>query len=272
MLGRRDLPGIWGTGQGSGQEASDETLSRPTVPHNLLRFSLHVLAQDNALQVNAPVAHRTMQAPDPNASAADLEAQGYELRAEKGYLDAMDFYHAAMKKASTSTAKAQIWNKIGITELQTGHFREAKKGFERAIKADATLPEPHNNLGVVYYEVKKYDKAIKNYEKAIALKEPSASFHSNLDSAYFAKKQFDLATQEYGRALQLDPTIFQRKSQIGIAARCLHPKTVRITRMCWQECMRRQACSTRRSFICGTRWKMGIRTLTMSIRTMNSQG
>ena len=186
--------------------------------------SLSMLAQDNALQVNAPVAHRTMQAPDPNASAADLEAQGDQLRAEKGYLDAMDFYHAAMKKASTSTAKAQIWNKIGITELQTGHFREAKKGFERAIKADATFPEPHNNLGVVYYEVKKYDKAIKNYEKAIALKEPSASFHSNLGTAYFAKKQFDLATQEYGRALQLDPTIFQRKSQIGIAAQMSSPE------------------------------------------------
>jgi len=185
--------------------------------------SLCMLAQDNALQVNAPVAHRTVQAPDPNASAADLESQGDQLRAEKGYLDAMDFYHAAMKKAPTSTAKAQIWNKIGITELQTGHFPEAKKGFERAIKADSTFPEPHNNLGVVYYEVKKYDKAIKNYTKAITLKETSASFHSNLGTAYFAKQQFDLATQEYGRALQLDPTIFQRKSQIGIAAQMSSP-------------------------------------------------
>ena len=93
--------------------------------------SLSLLAQDNALQVNAPVAHRTMQAPDPNASAADLEAQGDQLRAEKGYLDAMDFYHAAMKKASTSAAKSQIWNKIGITELQTGHF----PGSEKRVRA-----------------------------------------------------------------------------------------------------------------------------------------
>jgi tetratricopeptide (TPR) repeat protein len=187
-------------------------------------FTLAAFAQDNTLQVNAPVAHRTAQPPDPNASATQLEAQGDTLRAEKGYLDAMDFYHAALKKASTQAAKSQIWNKIGITELQTGHFPEAKKGFEHAIKADSQFAEPHNNLGVVYYEVKKYDKAIKNYEKAITLKEASASFHSNLGTAYFAKQEFDRATVEYGRALQLDPTIFQHKSQIGIAAQMSSPE------------------------------------------------
>jgi tetratricopeptide (TPR) repeat protein len=186
--------------------------------------SLAMFAQDNALQVNAPVARRLSQPPDPSASAVELEARGDTLRAEKGYLDAMDFYRAAMKKASSSDAKAQIWNKIGITELQTGHFPEARKGFEKAIKSDPHFAEPHNNLGVVYYEVKKYDKAIKNYSKAIALKETSASFHSNLGTAYFAKQEFDRATVEYGRALQLDPTIFQRKSQIGIAAQMSSPE------------------------------------------------
>jgi tetratricopeptide (TPR) repeat protein len=190
----------------------------------LLTICCFAIAQDNSLQVNAPVAHRTFQAPDPHASSAELESQGDTLRAEKSYLDAMDFYHAAMKKAATPTAKAQIWNKIGITELQTGHFPEAKKGFEHAIKADPLFPEPHNNLGVVYYEVKKYDKAIKNYNKAIVLKDGSASFHSNLGTAYFAKKEFDLATEQYGRALQLDPTIFQHRSQIGIAAQMSSPE------------------------------------------------
>jgi len=189
-------------------------------------FVLAALAQDSALQVNAPVAppaHRA-QPPDPNASSAELESQADALRVQKSYLDAMDFYHAAMKKAGTPQAKSQIWNKIGITELQTGHFREAKKAFERSIKGDPQFAEPHNNLGVVFYEVKKYDKAIKNYEKALALKEDSASFHSNLGSAYFSKQQFDLASQEYGRALQLDPTVFQHKSQIGIAAQMSSPE------------------------------------------------
>ena len=165
-----------------------------------------------------------MQSPDPKATLAELESQGDTLRAEKAFLDAMDFYQAALKKATNSQEKSQIWNKMGIAELQTGHFPQAKKAFERAIKGDPTFPEPHNNLGVVYYEAKKYDKAIKNYEKAIALKETSASFHSNLGSAYFSKQDFDRASGEYGRALQLDPNIFQHKSQIGIAAQMSSPE------------------------------------------------
>jgi tetratricopeptide (TPR) repeat protein len=186
-------------------------------------LSVVALAEDNAVQVNAPTARKT-QLPDPNATAAELQSQGDTLRGEKAFLDAMDFYQAALKKSTTSTEKAQIWNKIGIAELQTGHFPGAKKAFERAIKADPVFPEPHNNLGVVYYEVKKYNKAIKNYDKAISLKETSASFHSNLGSAYFSKQEFDRASEEYGRALQLDPTIFQHRSQIGIAAQMSSPE------------------------------------------------
>ncbi len=194
------------------------------LPFLALSFlSLFALAQENAVQVNAPVTHRA-QSPDPNASVAELESQGDTLRAEKAFLDAMDFYHAALKKATTSTEKAQIWNKMGIAELQTGHFPEAKKAFERAMKADPGFAEPHNNLGVVYYEAKKYNKAIKNYDKALSLKETNASFHSNLGSAYFSKQEFDRASEEYSRALQLDPNIFQHRSQIGIAAQMSSPE------------------------------------------------
>ncbi|HLH06954.1 MAG TPA: tetratricopeptide repeat protein [Terriglobales bacterium] len=189
----------------------------------LLCACLPLTAQDNAVQVSSPVVHRP-PVPDPTASSTVLEMKGDQLRAEKSYLDAMDFYELALKKAKPGAARAQILNKIGITELQSGRLPKARKAFEHSFKANPEFPEPYNNLGAVYYEGKKYDKAIKYYKKAIALQEPTASFHANLGTAYFAKKEFQNAVQEYARALQIDPTCFQRRSQIGIAAQLSSPE------------------------------------------------
>lgn len=158
--------------------------------------------------------------PPANATAAELETKADELREEKSYADALDYYRAAQKKQSS----AVLLNKMGITELQLARRDEAKKHFEKAIKADRQYSEAYNNLGVIYYIDKKYNKAIKQYRKAIQLREASASFHSNLGTAYFAKKQIDDAMKEYIRAMQIDPEVFERKSQAGIAAKMSSPE------------------------------------------------
>ena len=75
------------------------------------------------------------------AAAAKLEERGDTLRAEKAYLDALDYYRAALAKNSGS---APLYNKIGINELQLGRFADARKDFERAIKiADNHLIQHH---------------------------------------------------------------------------------------------------------------------------------
>jgi tetratricopeptide (TPR) repeat protein len=157
--------------------------------------------------------------PSANASAQELEARGDELRAEKFYADAIDYYRAALGKSET----AVLHNKIGITQIGMLHWDKAKKEFERAIKRDPAYPEAYNNLGVVNYIKSDYKKAIRRYEKALALREGSASFHSNLGTAYFARKQYDKASGEYLRALELDPDIFERQSPAGVAARLPSP-------------------------------------------------
>jgi tetratricopeptide (TPR) repeat protein len=73
----------------------------------LLAFPLSVLASDGQ-QANAP-----SPIPDPNASAKDLEERGDVLRAQKRYLDALDFYAAAIAKHPT----ALLWNKEGMSYL-----------------------------------------------------------------------------------------------------------------------------------------------------------
>jgi len=173
---------------------------------SLLALALPLSAQepsaaDSASQVRVPP-------PPENATLAELETQADQLRAQKAYLDSIDYYHAALKKSDN----AVLHNKIGMCLLQLRRDSEAKKEFQHAIKENKDYPEAYNNLGALYYNSRRYGAAIKEYKKAIKLNEANASFHSNLGGAYFSEKDFDRATKEYQRAVALDPDIFQRQS------------------------------------------------------------
>jgi len=185
-------------------------------------LSLPALGQStDQLQVGPPPAHRA-EPPSAGASAEDLEKQGDILRAGKNYLDAIDYYKAALKKAPEGGAL--LFNKMGICYLQMQRSKEAAKNFNHAIKADRNNANAYNNLGVVYYEQKNYGKAIKLYEKAITIDANAASYYSNVGAAYFGKKEFEKATENYSKALSLDPDIFERLSQAGVQAQLPSPE------------------------------------------------
>jgi tetratricopeptide (TPR) repeat protein len=179
------------------------------------------LSQLDQIQVAPPM--RQVPPPSPDASAKELERQADQLRSQKAYIDAIDYFEAAIKKDPNN---ATLYNKIGIAELMLGptRFREAGKHFETAIKKDRKLAEAYNNLGVVNYERKKYRGAIKQYKKALEIDPESASFHSNLGAAYFAQKKFEEATKEYAEAVKLDPEIFEHSSRMGITAQMSSPQ------------------------------------------------
>lgn len=179
------------------------------------------LAQDNSsdrVQVKSPITQQ-MVVPPPNATAEQLEVRGDELRAEKSYFEALDFYKAAIAKKPNS---AQLYNKAGMAELQAERVHESVKYFEKAEKLDPKLAAVHNNLGAARYEQKKYGGAIKEYKKAIQL-EGDAAFYGNLGAAYFSQKKWEEANQAYAKAVELDPDIFERLSRNGIAAQMSSP-------------------------------------------------
>jgi tetratricopeptide (TPR) repeat protein len=169
----------------------------------------------------APPLVRAVDPPAKDATAADLEQQGDSLRVEKLYLDALDYYRAALSKKPNN---APLLNKIGITELMMQRYKEARKSFERAIHSDREYADAYNNLGVVLYEGKRYGAAVKEYEKAIARDSTSASFYSNLGAAYFSKRDFNPAVVAYQHALELDPEVFQRTSRAGVQAQLPSPE------------------------------------------------
>jgi tetratricopeptide (TPR) repeat protein len=181
----------------------------------ILTFPLLSQAQvghSEQVQIKPPLI-RTVDPPAKDDTVAQLEKRGDELRAEKLFLDAMDYYQAALKK---ETQPARLLNKMGITELMMQRYGEARKTFERSIKADHHFADAYNNLGVVYYEQKKFGGAIKQYKKAINLDGTSASFYSNMGAALFSRKQFDPAVRAYQKAMELDPDVFERTSRSGV--------------------------------------------------------
>jgi tetratricopeptide (TPR) repeat protein len=151
----------------------------------------------------------------------ELENRGDQLRQEKAYADALDYYRAAIRKDQHI---AHLYNKAGIAELMIQRYKDSQKDFERAIKLDQTLADAYNNLGVTRYQEKKYSKAVDDYEKAIQLRQDSASFFSNLGAAYYMKRDWDQAAQAYGHAIQLDPDIFGRISHSGVTAQLPSPQ------------------------------------------------
>lgn len=189
----------------------------------LMIFALASVAQvSHSEQVQiAPPMLRAIDPPAADATAAALEQQADDLRSAKLYLDALDYYRAALAKKPND---ARLFNKIGITELMMQRYGEARRSFERAIRADHDFADAYNNLGVVFYEAKRYSAALKQYREAIKMDDSSASFFSNLGAAYFSRKQFEPAVTAYQHALELDPEVFERSSRSGVQAQLPSPE------------------------------------------------
>jgi tetratricopeptide (TPR) repeat protein len=172
-----------------------------------------------ALQEQQP-APQPAPVPNVNDSPKQLEEEGDQLRAQKRYLDALDFYNAAIAKEPT----ALLWNKKGMAYLFLQRPEDATKCFAHAVKLDKRNAEAYNNLGYMEYRQQKYKKAIRYYQKAMSLRPDDAVFHYNIASAYFAMHDHQRAAQEYRAAYTIDPDIFQRISRIGIMVQSSSPE------------------------------------------------
>ena len=172
---------------------------------------------------------------------------GGSTRSEKLYLDALDYYRAAMAKRPNS---ASLLNKIGITELMMQRYREARKSFDQSVKTDRKFADAYNNRGVVLYEEKKYGSAVKEYRRAIALDGASASFFSNLGAALFAKREFEPAVIAYQRwGWNSIRTCLNGLRAAACRRSCPAPEIVRITTTRWRSSMPKWVTPTVRSNI-----------------------
>lgn len=182
--------------------------------------SLHAQSLEQ-VAVGPPQIHRA-EPPAANATAQELAKIGDQLQSGKAYLDAIDYYQAALAKDAKN---AILMNKIGISQLQLHRYKEAGKSFEHAIRADKNYANAYANLGVIYYEKGSFAKSIHYYDKAILLDKDAAVFYNNRAASLFGKKEFNKASADYAKAFELDPDIFERSERGGgVQARLPSPE------------------------------------------------
>ena len=67
------------------------------------------------------------------------------LRGQKRYLDAVDYYQAALAQEVTPFR----YNKLGMAYLFLQQYEEAQKSFDHALKLNKDCAEAWNNRGFV---------------------------------------------------------------------------------------------------------------------------
>lgn len=111
---------------------------------------------------------------------------------------------------------AATLNKIAVAYQQQYDPAEARKYYERAIKAKPNFAEAINNLGTVYYSQKSYRRATALYKRALALQPRSAVIHINLGMAWLARHNDAKWQRHLQRALELDPGVLDRRGGYGV--------------------------------------------------------
>ena len=177
----------------------------------VLAFSSAAASQQTAVTVAPPSA---------TATTSELETRGDELRIQREYAAALQYFRKAVKKDKNN---AVLYNKAAICEMQLKLYDQARSDLRRALKKKKDYAEAENNLGVTYYMQKNNDEAIRHYEKAVALNQNSASFHSNLGAALFSKGEIPRSVAEYARAIELDPEILVRITGGGETVHVITP-------------------------------------------------
>jgi tetratricopeptide (TPR) repeat protein len=154
----------------------------------------------------------TTNVDNPN-TAVSAETKGDLARIRNNYETAITYYMAALR---ASPGNANLYNKLGITELQLHEPGAASKYFKLALKYDPRNAHALNNLGAVAYLNRKYNPAVRYYKQALALEEQNASFHLNIAEAWMSMGKADRAMTEYARALELDADILNSSQEGSI--------------------------------------------------------
>jgi len=184
----------------------------------LLVAVVHIPANAQSPSPAAPPAlepGRAAQMPPetpPLTERQKMEVKGDLYMARKQYAEAIGVYQLILQDEPKN---AQLLNKIGIAYHQMTKLDQAKKYYERAIKADRTFASAMNNLGSVEYNRKRYRAAVNHYRRALELAPNMATAHSNLGYAYFMQKKYEESMASFQRALALDPEIFEHRGGTG---------------------------------------------------------
>jgi tetratricopeptide (TPR) repeat protein len=173
---------------------------------------------------------------DKVEAARLAEEKGDLDRLHKDYAAAVSHYESALR---VNTKSPDLYNKLGIADLQLNERALARKYFIRALKYNPQFFAPLNNMGVLDLLDKRYKSSINYFKQALALDESNAHTHLNLAGAWMGLGEVDYAMTEYARALELDADVLSTTPEGTVAQTSTPEQRARISFLIAKSYMKR---------------------------------
>lgn len=157
---------------------------------------------------------------DKLEAARVAEENGDLDRIHKDYAAAVSHYDSALR---VNTKSADLYNKMGIAELQLNDRGAARRNFGKALKYNPQFFAALNNLGVLDLLDRRFKSSVTFLKQALALDESNAHTHLNLANAWMGLSEVDYAMTEYARALELDADVLSTSPE-GVVAQVSTPE------------------------------------------------
>lgn len=158
----------------------------------------------------------TSVAPDRAAPAIFADAVARHIAGDAR--DAIALYHKALA-ADPSLAEAH--NNLATLLAARGEEPEAERHLERAVALQPDYGEAHNNLGILWSSRGEHARALPAFERAVALEGGKAAWLNNLGNSYVECFRFEEALRTYDRAIAINPLDAECWSNRGLALRGL---------------------------------------------------
>lgn len=107
----------------------------------------------------------------------NLSVQGFELRKQEKYEEAIPVYKQALQIEPTNP---RLYFDLSTCYAYTNQLEKAISMLDTAIKLDSAFAPFYNNRGLLHYQLYQNELAIRDYKTAIALDSRDGTFYANL--------------------------------------------------------------------------------------------
>jgi predicted O-linked N-acetylglucosamine transferase (SPINDLY family) len=108
---------------------------------------------------------------------------------------------------------------LGIANLSTGKFNQARAAFERVTQISPNDPDAHNNLGIALNELGQREDAIAVFKHVLSLSPNYVGAYNNMGNALRALGRVSLAVECFNKALAIRPNYPEAYNNLGNALR-----------------------------------------------------
>lgn len=110
----------------------------------------------------------------------------------------------AVYYSGDSPVDARVWNSCGNALVKSGRYNRSLFYYDRALKADPSIPDPWNNKGVALRDLGRYKEAVASFDQALNLSPNSSAILNGKGESLYRLGRLPQALECFNRSIQLD--------------------------------------------------------------------